>query len=37
MSKRVKTANVTSKAQNKGSIQHLAINSTKLKVYSEEE
>ncbi|ATF10417.1 Mobile element protein [Candidatus Enterovibrio altilux] len=37
ISKRIKTVNVKFKAKTKGSIQHLAIDSTGLNVYSEGE
>ncbi|ATF09131.1 Mobile element protein [Candidatus Enterovibrio altilux] len=37
ISKRAKTVNITLKTQNKGTIQHLAIDFTGLKIYSESE
>ncbi|ATF09473.1 Mobile element protein [Candidatus Enterovibrio altilux] len=37
MSKRAKTINVTFKAKTKGTIQHLALDSSELKVYGENE
>ncbi len=37
ISKRATTINITFKMKNKGSIQHLAIDFTELKVYGEEE